>query len=240
MLSVGAATGVMLSMSKMLPEYYVHNFRSEPPETPFAPTWNIHLIEKTWESIDCEFLYSFLMQKRREILKMKPVLVGNKLSDGNTKLGRRNIMSRYSLYNVFKFENAHLYTLRNAIVQQLKVLYGVLDIPQPEYVYLNGWINLLNFGEKVAPHIHSTNSKSYLGGNFCVKVMKSETVFINPVNQINHPETYRSVNETGKLTIFENKVPHYSTRNLSFRKRMTISFNIRMHDIDDNAIRIKL
>ena len=220
--------------------YYVHNFKSDPPETPFAPTWDVYLIEKTWKCIDCNFLYSFLMEKHREIMKMRPVFVDNEVSDGYTKLGRRNIMSRYSLYNVFKFKNAHLYTLRNAIVEQHRVLCELLEIPLPEYVYLNGWINLLNFGEKVAPHIHSTLPNSYIGGNFCVKVGKSETVFINPVNQLNHPETYHSVNKAGKLTLFENRTPHYSTRNLSFQKRMTISFNLRMHDVDDNAIRIKL
>ena len=221
-------------------EYYVHNFRSDPPETPFAPTWNIYLIEKTWDNINNEFLFDFLMEKHRKIIKWHPVLIRDKVSDGNTKLGRSNIMARYSLYNVFKFKNANLYALRNAIVEQHRVLCDLLNIPLPEYVYLNGWINILNFGEKVAPHIHSVNPKCYLGGNFCVKVKESETVFINPVNQINHPETYHSVNEVGKLTLFENKIPHYSSRNFSFKKRMTISFNLRIHDIDNNAIKIKL
>tara|TARA_R110001606_G_scaffold56149_4_gene136194 strand:+ start:1013 stop:1696 length:684 start_codon:yes stop_codon:yes gene_type:complete len=221
-------------------EYYVHNFGSDPPETPFAPSWNVYLIEKVWDDIDCDFIFSFLIKKYDEIVKLDPVLIGDNVSDGNTKLGRKNIMSRYSLYNVFNYKNTHIYALRNAIVKQHNVLCEHLKIPLPEYIYLNGWINLLSFGEKVAPHIHSVNPKCYLGGNFCVRVMESETIFINPVNQICYPETYHSINEPGKLTLFENRVPHYSSRNFNFKKRMTISFNIRIHDIDNNAIRIKL
>ena len=221
-------------------QYYIHNFKSNFPETPFAPTWNVFLIEKVWDNIDCEKLYSFLIKQAKTINKLNPVIIENKVSDGNTKLGKRNIMSRYSLYNVFKYENEELYKLKDCIIEQHNILCETLKIPLPEYVFLNGWINILGFGEKVGMHIHSVNSKCYLGGNFCVKVNKSETVFVNPVNQINYPETYHSKNEPGKLTIFENRTPHYSSRNWNFAKRMTVSFNLRMHDIDDNAIKIKL
>jgi len=221
-------------------DYYIHNFKSDLPETPFAPTWNVFLIEKVWDIIDCDKLYSFLLERNKEIMKMKPVVINDMVSDGNTKLGKRNIMSRYSLYNVFKYRNRELCNLQNAIIEQHNVLCDVLKIPLPEYVYLNGWINILRFGEKVKMHIHSVNSKCYLGGNFCVGVNKSETVFVNPVNPINHPETYVSKNEPGKLTLFENRTPHYSSRNYNFKRRMTVAFNLRAHDIDENAIRIKL
>lgn len=220
--------------------YYIHNFRSDLPETPFAPTWNVFLIEKVWKEIDCESLYSFLIKESKEIFKLDPVLIRNKVSDGNTKLGKKNIMSRYSLYNVFKYENEELNKLRDCVIEQHKVLLDCLNIPLPKHVYLNGWINLLGFGEKVGMHIHSVNPKSYLGGNFCVRVDGSETVYVNPVNQINHPETYHSQNEPGKLTLFENRTPHYSSRNFNLGKRMTIAFNLRIHDVDDNAIRIDL
>jgi hypothetical protein len=86
--------------------------------------------------------------------------------------------------------------------------------------------------------LHGVQPTSYLGGHFCVKVKDTSTYYINPVNQINEPETYRSKNEIGKLTLFQNCIPHYTDENKNDLKRITIAFDLFTVKTKDNLYKL--
>ena len=47
------------------------------------------------------------------------------------------------------------------------------------------------------------------------------------MNQINDPETYKSKNEVGKITLFQNCIPHYTDIHQDEKERITIAFDLK-------------
>ena len=68
-----------------------------------------------------------------------------------------------------------------------------------------------------------------MSGNICVSCDGTSTVYINPVNTINDPVTYKSKNIVGKIILFQSNIPHYSTPHKNDKERMTIAFDLMMH-----------
>ena len=65
----------------------------------------------------------------------------------------------------------------------------------------------------------------------------TSTYYINPINQLNEPEVYKSKNEPGKLTLFQNFIPHYTDKHRGETKRVTIAFDLSLIK-KDNAIKL--
>ena len=80
--------------------------------------------------------------------------------------------------------------------------------------------------EYIKPHAHGWDSDTYLGGHFCVNCKNTSTYYINPINQLCDPETYKSLNKPGKLTLFQNFIPHYTDKHKGENKRITIAFDL--------------
>ena len=57
-------------------------FKSEDRETPFAPNWDYRLIEGEIDDVDFNYIARYLLNKKNEILKIKP-----SKGDGFTGLG---------------------------------------------------------------------------------------------------------------------------------------------------------
>jgi hypothetical protein len=49
---------------------------------------------------------------------------------------------------------------------------------------------------------------------------------INPINQINDPELFKIKNEVGKITLFQNNIPHYTTPHKGLKERITVAFDM--------------
>ena len=233
----------------------IFGFKSEKPQTPFAPAWNYYIAEAKLD-VDISTLLPEIKNIVTNIKKSAPVyhpvtqpifrikegkitredFTESVVSDGNTKLGKGNIMSRYSSYNIFKSP------VMEGVVEEIRSIHNrfleALGIKIPPFFYINGWINIIKFGEKVHPHIHSINPQCYLGGNLCMSDSNTKTYYINPVNQVNYPEILESYNEMGKLTLFQNCIPHYTDRYWGLKDRVTLAFNMRMHNIDPNALKV--
>jgi len=64
------------------------------------------------------------------------------------------------------------------------------------------------------------------------------THYINPVNQINDPEIYSSKNDPGKITLFQNCIPHYTDIHKGNQERITIAFDLTVKKEADNFIRL--
>ena len=69
-------------------------------------------------------------------------------------------------------------------------------------------------------------------------IIRFSTYYINPINQINEPEIYKSENKIGKITLFQNNIPHYSDEHKFNEKRITIAFDLSLKKNNDNFLKI--
>ena len=199
------------------------NFRSEPKRTPFAPEWNYYLAEEVIVDVDFKKLFKFLKTQEQKVLKLKTT------TDGYTGLGSNSTTAKHGQYNVFKWRNKEITKLKNNIILLHNKFINYLNIKIDSKIYINSWFNILRKKQSIKTHLHGTTPDSYLSGNICVSCDGTSTVYINPVNTINDPVTYKSKNIVGKIILFQSNIPHYSTPHKNDKERMTIAFDLMMH-----------
>ena len=105
-------------------------------------------------------------------------------------------------------------------------------------LWIQGWYNVLRFGQSIKPHGHSVTPDCYLSGHFNVQVNDTSTVYMSPINQLNDPEVINIKNILGKLTLFPSYIFHYTTPHYSFKPRITIAFDINSDKLNDNFLRL--
>jgi hypothetical protein len=200
-------------------------FKSLPRISPFAPEWEYFLVESAIENIDYVKIANYFLNKEQELLKL-PVTIKSDTVDGYTGLGANSLTSRYSHYNVFQFENElpELTKLRQEIFNRYCEMLSLLGIKRDK-IWFQSWCNIVRKGEYIKPHLHSVSPYCYLGAHVTIQCDGTSTVYINPINQINDPEIYDSPNKVGKLTIFQQNIPHYTTEHKSDKERITIAFD---------------
>jgi hypothetical protein len=214
------------------------NFKSSPKNNVFAPEWNYFIFERYVENIDLKNLSKFILNKENEILKLPPKLFNNKISDGYTGLGKNSTTARYDRYNVLKWNSKEILKLKINIINFHNDILKKLNLKQVDKLYAQSWMNIMRKGEKIKPHLHSVKPDCYLGGHICVKTNDTSTYYINPINQITDPEIYQSKNENGKITIFQNNIPHYTDTENSDKERITIAFDLSLFKATDNYIKL--
>ena len=195
------------------------NFKSKPKNNPFAPEWDNHLVETTLKNINTNNLAIFLRKKEKEVLKLK---ISN---DGYTGL-KNHTTTRHKEYNVFNFKNTEITKLKKQILKVHNKFLKQLNIEPVKSLYIKGWFNIMKKNEFIKPHAHGWDQDTYLGGHFCVQCNNTSTYYINPINQLCEPATYKSKNVEGKLTLFQNFIPHYTDAHKGNRKRITIAFDL--------------
>ncbi len=215
------------------------NFKSEPKQTFFAPEWDYYLFEKKINKINFTNLANFILSKEKEILKL-PVRKddNNKFTDGYTGLGEKSTTARFDKYNVLNWNNEDVKKIKDEILSFHKDILKYFRQPMPNELYINCWANIMRKGEKIKPHIHGITPTTYLGGHICVQCDGTSTHYLNPINQINDPLTYESTNEVGKITLFQNNIPHYTDMHDSDKERITIAFDL--HTVMFNSIHVRL
>jgi hypothetical protein len=216
----------------------VINFKSNPKNNFFAPEWNYFIAEDLIKNVNFNDLSKFLLNKKNEILKLSNTIKENKISDGYTGLGKNSITSRYDKYNVLSWKNKNINKLKENILKFHKKFLKFLKLNLPKELYIQCWVNIMKKGEKMNAHIHCSHPDTYLGGHICVKVKNTSTCYINPINQINDPQKYCSENEIGKITLFQNNIPHYTSIHNFDEERITIAFDLSLIKINNNFIKI--
>ena len=214
------------------------NFKSKPKNNFFAPEWNYFLAEDFIKDINFNDLTKFLLSKKKQILKLPNTIKENKISDGYTGLGINSTTSRFDKYNVLTWKNENIYKLKNNILNFYKNFIFFFKQELPKELYIQCWINIMNKGEKINAHLHSISPDCYLGGHVCVQVNNTSTYYINPINQINDPEIYQSKNEIGKITLFQNNIPHFTDEHKDDIERITIAFDLSLVKHSENYIKI--
>lgn len=212
-------------------------FVSDPPLTAFAPSWDYVMGENYIdEPYDGFFnnLCSIILKNKDDIIyktqkqyEEQNVNIFSNQFDGYTGLGPNSLTSRSNLFNLliwpeFKYIKDEIL---KTYLQFLKEV-GVIR----RKVYINSWANILSKGQSIKPHLHSVGPLTYLGGHITLTENNTSTVYINPINQLNDPIEHKSKNEIGKITLFQNNIPHYTTENQIDSPRITMAFDIMVEE----------
>ena len=212
-------------------------FISQPPISPYAPTWDFRVGTSKCDDIDVTSLSQFLLSKENEIKKLPSSVAGNgKMSDGNTGLGSNSTTSKFQHYNLLTWSHPEIKKLKSNIVKNLFKYNDECGNNNPREVYVQCWYNILRFGQKINPHSHSATGKCYLSGHFNVQVNDTSTCYMSPINQLNYPDVYDVKNKDGDMTLFPSYIFHYTTPHYSFKPRITIAFDLNLYKMHDNFI----
>lgn len=206
-----------------------YNFKSNDPKTPFAPIYDYVLGEDHIGIHDVQYynnLKELILKKEKQILEeTEPTrTVGTDNTDGYTGLGDNSLTSRFASFNVLKWEEDLINPIRNAIKEKYFEFLNALKVER-RLCYIQCWTNVLRKGQQIKPHIHGVTPYTYLGGHIHITQNNTSTFYMNPVNQLNDPELHESKNEQGKITIFQNCIPHYTSMNIEEHERISIAFD---------------
>lgn len=216
-------------------------FKSAPKKTFFAPEWDHRFYESFLENIDLKKVKEIVLEKEKEIKKYfnnDYVLENSKINsvDGYTGLGIDSLTSRYQFFNVFSWQEEEIQKIKNQVFQFYLNVLEINNAPRIK-TWIQCWANVMREGEQIQPHIHGVGSSTYLGGHITVQANDSYTAYINPINQINNPEEHFSNNIPGKMTIFPNYIPHYTSKyEDTMEERITIAFDIDVQQLTENHI----
>lgn len=203
----------------MTREWLATQFKNDPPKSPFAPTWDYTIAEKQID-IDIELLKNIVLEKEIEIVQQYPAN-----SDGGTGLGSKSLTSRFKYFNLLEWDYEVVKDLHQEIKkfhsQYTKSLFG-FNYTHPT-LYIRCWANVMRKNQKINKHFHSIHPHTYIGGHLSVQCCDTSTVYVNPYDDKN---LYYSENKPGKLTLFPNYIPHYTTKHTIEEPRITIAFDI--------------
>jgi len=201
------------------------------PLTEFAPTWNIPIGVKKFESDIClTDIKEFLLSKEKEII--------SNISydyDGTTKLSSNSVTGRFSHYNFLNFKN-ECPAIENLLkfFQKSYLEYIESEELLPRDTEIVCWFNALRKGEKVHEHNHGAGNDVYLSGNFILEDHKTSTHYKCPYDR----DVVISIpNLKGILTIFPSFVYHYSDVYEDDGIRHSIAFDIRIPGIQESKDR---
>ena len=217
----------------------IDRYVSLEPKTPYAPTWDFY-IGKCNLNINLSNLAKTCLEMEEKILDLPIIKFKDEngeeyFFDGYTGLGKDSTTARSWLYNLFDWNTPETNSLKEQFKSKLDEYNTLLSNPIPKVYYSQCWYNVLRTGQKINPHLHSTNESSYLSAHFTVQCNDTSTVYINPVNQLNDPQIIEEKNKPGNLTIFPMYVPHYTTEHLSDTPRTTIAMDVRFFEPDNDG-----
>ena len=214
-------------------------FVSNPPISPYAPEWDFRVGTSMCKDVDVNSLSKFLLSKEKEVKKL-PTSVGfdgKRLSDGYTGLGATSTTAKFQSYNILTWSHPEIKKLRSNIAKNI-IEYNTQCGNKTPTLWIQCWYNVLRFGQKIKPHMHSVCPDCYLSGHFNVQVNDTSTVYMSPINQINDPDVIDVKNVPGELTIFPSYICHYTTPHYSFKPRITIAFDVSLQQSKEKEIQL--
>ena len=215
----------------------LRGFTSQPPISPYAPFWDYRVGTSKCDDIDVNSLSQFLLSKEKEIKKLPSSRDTNgKKIDGYTGLGTNSTTSKFAYYNLLTWSHPKIRKLKSNIVENLFKYNTECGNETPQELYVQCWYNILRFGQKINPHMHSISPDCYLSGHFNVQVNDTSTCYMSPINQLNDPDVIDIKNKEGDMTLFPSYIFHYTTPHYSFKPRITIAFDLNLYKLHDNFI----
>jgi hypothetical protein len=210
-------------------------FSSPPPQTPFAPSFNIPLYEGNF--VDPRFM-GMLAQYVRELEQdfiTKEQLLSEVPKSVLDPLEYTQQWKQHNLVGDTVLENDPTDFKRfppKAIQEQLfntirmHYLQFLEDLKyNRRKVYINVWANILRDGEFISPHNHSQSSNGYLAGTLYVTTSNANFVLDKEGSKL------KIAPEPGRIVFFPSCLTHYTETHKGVGQRISISFDIVLEDI---------
>ena len=213
----------------------VHQFKNEPPETPYAPLWEFVIAEKETD-LDVDELSYIILSKEKEIIEEYPEGWANQpVHDGYTGLGTDSLTARFNYFNVLKWD----YPVCKDLHNEIRILHDqyVSNTSDGKFnsKYTNRkircWANVMRKGQKINKHCHSTHQYSYLSGHFTVACNDTSTIYFHPYNQ----QSYPLKNSPNSMTMFPTWMAHKTDSHEVDIPRITIAFDILISNPDEET-----
>ena len=210
----------------------VTRFTSDPPQSPYAPIWDYCIAEKE-TNIDVEELSKVILFKEEEIKEKYPD-DWDQYDDGDTGLGADSLTARFNYFNVLKWDSPVCEELHKEIrgfhAEYTRNTIGNLSDHQffkdGGELKVRCWANVMRKGQQIKKHFHSFHPHCYLSGHFTVQCDDTSTVYYHPY----HSGSYPFKNSPNSMTLFPTWVPHSTTVHESDVPRITIAFDILLHN----------
>ena len=208
-------------------------FQSDPALTEFAPQWNFIMAEDHSFN-DPEFFKSIskiILERESSIISSHETKYKeynkkfNIVYDGATGLGPTSLTSRSKYFNFFSWEEDEIRVLYNFIYLKYLEFLNIIGVPRRK-VWIQCWANVMREGEEIKRHIHSSHPLTWLGGHVTIACNDTSTFYVNPMYLADGEQIYESNNKIGKLTLFQNNIPHYTNKHHGSSERISIAFDI--------------
>jgi hypothetical protein len=199
-------------------------FANAPAISPFAPAWSGVLAETQVDGVDWHVLSQWILAREKEIRIASLVSDPAELPTYNG-IGPNSQSSNYSAFNLLAKDHPQVYALRREVFSkycEFMTLTGV----RRRRSWLHSWVNIHWGGESITAHIHNAGPYCYLSGHVSVQCSGTSTIYLDPLNTLNQVIIHDSPNESGKLTIFQQSIPHYTTTHNANTPRITVAFDI--------------
>ena len=227
----------MINIDEELPDgTRLFGWKSEPPLTPVAPSYTYHFAEKKiFSSEECESWNEYLLEQEIVLLDKYRTTVG----DGATGLGATSITSRYSDFNILKFDFHGVPKLKTEILNGIRTLLRVSGNSWQETLYANSWFNVLRQGEAMQTHFHGYHKNTLYGFHITINATETFTSYYHPIKY--QEEVFHVPNKIGYLTLFPNFIPHSVSVNRKVTPRISIAGDTTGQDESNkHTVRVEL
>ena len=199
-------------------------FANAPAISPFAPAWSGVLAETQVEGVDWHALSQWILSQEKEIHSASLVSDPTELPayDGN---GPNSLSSNYSRFNLLAMDHPQAQALRRQILSKYCIFMALTGVKRRRS-WLHSWVNIHHCGQSIGAHAHNAGPYCYLSGHVSVQCAGTSTIYLHPLNTLNRVIIHDSPNEVGKLSIFQQNIPHYTTPHTTDDPRITIAFDL--------------
>jgi hypothetical protein len=215
---------VMINIQEKLEDdTLLFGWKSDPPLTPFAPSYSHLFIEKKiFSEEECDEWNEYLLKQEQIILdKFKTAL-----HDSSTGLGEQSVTSRSPFFNVLEFDFHLAEQLKTKVFDCICYLLDITNnTTWQETLYTTCWFNVLRQEEKMNMHTHAYHGNTFYGFHVTIKaIAPSFTSYYHPIKH--QEEAFHVPNKRGYLTLFPNLIPHSVTPNKYETPRISIAGDI--------------
>ena len=208
---------------KLVDGTFLYGWKSDPPLTPFAPSYSYHFTDKKiFSEEECEEWSDYLLKQEKILLdKYRTAPMG----DGGTGLGNTSITSRFPHFNLLNSDFYLVPELKIALLNGIKTILSVSDNTSwQETLYANCWFNVLRQTEGMNIHTHGYHKNTFYGFNLTINAIETFTSYYHPIGNLN--ESFHVPNKIGYLTLFPNSIPHSVSPNRYVTPRISIAGDI--------------
>ena len=213
----------MINIQKELTdETLLYGWKSNPPLTPFAPSYAHYITDKRiFSEKECKEWNDYLLEQEPILLNKFTTSTG----DGFTGLGDNSITSRYGHFNLLKFDFHLVPKLKKAIHDGIKTILSVSGNSNwQETLYANSWFNVLRREEGMNMHSHGYSKYTFYGFHVSINAIETITSYYHPIKF--QTEAFHVPNKIGYLTLFPGFLPHGVTPNRYETPRISIAGDI--------------